>query len=79
MPLGTYACSFVAWRVGADEWKAWAQPKAKASNTEVFIAAETLESRLKEANLSFPTIQTLQRQRRHDPRHVESGEVRVES
>ena len=39
MPLGTYACSFVAGRVGADEWKAWAQPKAKAM-TEVLIAAE---------------------------------------
>ena len=34
MPLGTYACSFVAWRVGADEWKAWAQPKAKAMTTD---------------------------------------------
>ena len=34
MPLGTYACSFVAGRVGADEWKAWAPPKAKAMSTD---------------------------------------------
>ena len=61
MPLGTYACSFVPDFAGADDWKAWAPPKAKASNTEVFIAAETLESLLKEANLSFATIHTRQR------------------
>ena len=41
MPLGTYACSFVAGRAGAEEWKAWAQPKAKAM-TEVLIAANNL-------------------------------------
>ena len=60
MPLGTYACSFVAWRVGADEWKAWAPPKANAITTEVLMAANTLESLLKEANLSFATIHPLQ-------------------
>merc|ERR1719502_772856 len=40
MPLGTYACSFVPDFAGADDWKAWAPPKAKASNTEVFMAAK---------------------------------------
>ena len=60
MPLGTYACSFVPDFAGADDWKAWAPPKANASNTEVFIAAETPESLLKEANLSFATIHPLQ-------------------
>ena len=34
MPLGTYACSFVAGRAGADEWKAWAPPKTKAISTD---------------------------------------------
>ena len=60
MPLGTYACSFVPAFAGADAWKAWAPPRAKAMITEVFIAAETLESLLKEANLSFATIHPLQ-------------------
>ena len=60
MPLGTYACSFVAGRVGADEWKAWAPPKANAITTEVLIAAETPDSLLREAVLSFATIHSLQ-------------------
>ena len=47
MPLGTYACSFVAGRAGADAWKAWAPPRAKAITIEVLMAAETLESRVK--------------------------------
>ena len=53
MPLGTYACSFVAGRAGADAWKAWAPPRAKAITIEVLMAAETPDSLLKEADLSF--------------------------
>ena len=61
MPLGTYACSFVAWRVGADEWKAWAPPNANAITTEVLMAAEALDSLLREDNLSLQLIHRLQR------------------